>query len=76
MFLFYRDPAVAILDVGPLDGRPSSPVSDLFLPNVPCMGCKGMVESGTIDILRMRRKVIADQCRKIDIRAVRHRFAR
>jgi len=59
-FLFYRDPAIAILDVGPLDGRPSGAVSDFFLPNVSRMGREGVVECGTIDVLRVGRKVIAD----------------
>lgn len=66
---------IAVLDVGSLDGCPSGAVSDLFLPNVPRMSCEGMVERGTIDVLRVRRKVIADRCRKIDIRTVRHGFA-
>jgi hypothetical protein len=28
-------------------------VSDLFLPNVTRVSCEGMVERGTIDVLRM-----------------------
>ena len=75
-FLFYRHPAIAIFDLLPFDGRPSGAVSDLFLPNVIRMGSEGMIERGTIDVLRMRRKVIADRCRKIDIAAVRHGFPR
>jgi hypothetical protein len=74
LFLFYRHPAIAILDVGSPDSRPSSAVSDLFLPNVSHMGCEGMVERGTIDVLRMWRKVVADRCGKIDIRAVWHGY--
>src|SRR5665647_1402911 len=73
-FSFDWHPAIAILDVGSLDCRPSGAVSDLFLPNVSRMGCEGMVERGSIDVLRMRRKMVADRCRKIDIGAVRHGF--
>ena len=73
-FLFYRHPAIAILDVGPFDGRPSGAVSDLFLPNIPRVSCEGMVERGAIDVLRMRRKVIADRWRQLDIATVRQGF--
>lgn len=70
-FLVDRYPAICLLDVGSLDGRPSDAVSNLFLPNVTRVSCKGVVERGAIDVLRMRRKVIADRWRQIDIATVR-----
>jgi hypothetical protein len=51
--LFDRHPAIAILDVGSLDGGPSGTVSDLFLSNVTGVSCERMIERGAIDILRM-----------------------
>lgn len=68
-FSFYRYPAIAILDIVPLDCSPRGTVSDLFLANV-CMGCEDVIEGSTIDVLRMRRKEVADRRRKIDIGAV------
>jgi hypothetical protein len=47
-------------------------VSDLFLSNVTGVSCERMVGRGAIDILRMRRKVIADRSRKIEFGQVLH----
>jgi hypothetical protein len=59
-FSFYRHPVIAIPDVAPLDRCPSGAVSDLFLPDVPRVSCEGMIERSPIDILRTRRKAVAD----------------
>lgn len=59
------------LDAGSLDG---GAMRDLLLPDISRISCEGMVERGTIDVPRMRRKVAADRCGKIDIGAGRHGF--
>jgi hypothetical protein len=59
-------------DVGLLDGSPGGAVRNHFLPDISRMSCEGMVERGTIDVLYMRRQVVADRCGKIDICALRH----
>lgn len=47
-------------------------MSDFFLAIIASIRREGMVERGTIDILRMGWKVIADRCRKIEVRVIGH----
>jgi hypothetical protein len=66
---------ITVFDVGSLDGRPRGAVSDLFLANISRMRREGMVERGSIDVLRVGGKVVADRCGKIGIRAIGHGFS-
>jgi hypothetical protein len=62
-----RDPMIAGLDVASLHRRPRGPMRDFFLPAVPCMGGKRMIESFAIDLLGMRRQMIANRKWKIRV---------
>lgn len=63
---------IAELDVRSLNRRPCGPVSDFFLPAVPRMRGKAVVEGLAIDGLGMRWQVTADREGEVVIRAVGH----
>ncbi|MDA9420670.1 hypothetical protein XH97_00420 [Bradyrhizobium sp. CCBAU 53380] len=64
---------VAKFHVGALHRRPGGAVSDLFLPEVPGMRGKGVVERLPVDVQSMRRQMVPHAWGKILVRAIGHR---
>ena len=66
------DPAIAYFNIGALDRRPCDPVRGFFLTRVFGMGREGVIEGGTINVLRVRRQVTCDRIRQIFVGAIGH----
>jgi len=67
-----RDPSIADLHVGALDRGPRDPVCRLFLTRVSGMGREGVIERGSINVLRVRRQMARDRIRQFLVGAIGH----
>jgi hypothetical protein len=67
-----RYPAVADFHVGALDGGPCDPGGGFFLTRVSNVGLEGVIESGPVDVLGVRRKVTRDRIRQVLVGAIGH----
>ena len=68
-----RHPAIADFHKGALDGGPCNPAGCVFLTGVSSMGLEGVIESGPVDILSVRRQMVRDRGRQILVAAIGHR---
>src|SRR5262245_52074517 len=68
-----RHPAIADFHIGALDGGPCNPAGRVFLTGVSSMGLEGVIESGPVDVLRVRRQMVRDRGRQILVGVIGHR---